>query len=274
MTARDSSPSAQAAEPGAPAEGRPAVAERPPGRPKAGWLSRLRPGLKKQAAPRVQETPDNLWLKDPETGEMLYRPDLEAALWVTPSGHHLRLTPEQRFAMIFDNGAYERIKTPFTRDDPLEFRDQKPYVERLNSARASTGEIDAMSIAHGRIRNRAAIVLVQNFGFLGGSLGQAAGQGFIAAAREAIRRDCPLVVFTASGGARMQEGTLSCSGAKGPGAALSGGAYGSDHGRGNRLLRHAGRSSPRRTRRPDRLHRPTGDRADHSRNPSGWLPAR
>jgi acetyl-CoA carboxylase carboxyl transferase subunit beta len=184
--------------------------ERAAPRAKANWLSRLRPGLKKKASPRAQETPDNLWLKDPDTGEMLYRPDLEAALWVTPSGHHVRLTPEQRFSVTFDEGLHERIKPPAARqDDPLNFRDQKPYPERLKAARTVTGEVDAMSIAFGRIHGQAAVVLVQNFGFLGGSLGQAAGEGFIAAAREAIKRDCPLVVFTASGGARMQEGALS-----------------------------------------------------------------
>ena len=209
MTARDTPPPPEPPEQGPAADDKAAGADKPAGRAKASWLSRLRPGLKKQAAPRAQETPDNLWLKDPETGEMLYRPDLEAALWVTPSGHHLRLTPEPRFAFTFDDGVHERIKAPSTRDDPLGFRDQKPYPERLKAARAATGEVDAMSIACGRIKDRPAVVLVQNFGFLGGSLGQAAGQGFIAAAREAIKRDCPLVVFTASGGARMQEGTLS-----------------------------------------------------------------
>ncbi len=209
MAARDNPPPPNAPDAAPTAGDKPAGADRQAIRAKTGWLSRLRPGLKKQAAPRAQETPDNLWLKDPETGEMLYRPDLEAALWVTPSGHHLRLTPEQRFAFTFDGGAYERIAAPSTHDDPLGFRDQKPYPERLKAARAATGEVDAMSIGYGRIKDRPAVVLVQNFGFLGGSLGQAAGQGFIAAAREAIRRDCPLVVFTASGGARMQEGTLS-----------------------------------------------------------------
>lgn len=206
MSARETPSPPPAVDPAASAEPR---ADRPAARPKASWLSRLRPGLKQQTAPRAQETPDNLWMKDPESGEMLYRPDLEAALWVTPSGHHLRLTPDQRFAFTFDDGACERIAAPSTPDDPLSFRDQKPYPERLRAARAATGEIDAMSIAYGRIKRRPAVVLVQNFGFLGGSLGQAAGQGFIVSARAAIARDCPLVVFTASGGARMQEGTLS-----------------------------------------------------------------
>jgi acetyl-CoA carboxylase carboxyl transferase subunit beta len=201
------------AETPAPEGAAPDKAEKPasakPAKPRAGWLSRLRPGLKKQAVPRAQDTPDNLWLKDPDTGEMLYRPDLEAALWVTPSGHHMRLSAGQRFAITFDNGKHERIKAPSVKDDPLGFKDQKPYTERLKAAREATGEVDAMSIAFGRIKGRPAVVLVQSFNFLGGSLGMAAGDGFIAAAREAIKRDCPLVVFTASGGARMQEGTLS-----------------------------------------------------------------
>jgi acetyl-CoA carboxylase carboxyl transferase subunit beta len=210
MTARDSAPppANPAADTSTPDKATPHAPDKA-AKPKSGWLARLRPGLKRQAAPRAQETPDDLWLKDPETGELLYRPDLEAALWVTPSGHHLRLTPDQRFRATFDDGAYERIQAPSTKDDPLGFRDQKPYPDRLKAAREASGEVDAMSIAHGRIGGRGAVVLVQNFGFLGGSLGQAAGQGFIAAAREAIGRDCPLVVFTASGGARMQEGTLS-----------------------------------------------------------------
>jgi acetyl-CoA carboxylase carboxyl transferase subunit beta len=179
------------------------------GKPKTGWLARLRPGLKAQAAPRVQETPDDLWMKDPETGELLYRPDLEAALWVTPGGHHLRITPDQRFAVTFDGGVHERINAPTAPVDPLGFKDQKPYTERLKAAQAATGEVDAMAIAVGKIGGRRTVLLVQNFAFLGGSLGQAAGNAFIAAAREAVKRDCPLVVFTASGGARMQEGTLS-----------------------------------------------------------------
>ena len=92
---------------------------------------------------------------------------------------------------------------------PLGFKDQKPYPERLKAARETTGEVDAMAIAYGAVSKQMAVLLVQNFAFLGGSLGMAAGEGFITAARSAIARDCPLVVFTASGGARMQEGALS-----------------------------------------------------------------
>jgi acetyl-CoA carboxylase carboxyl transferase subunit beta len=182
----------------------------PVAKPKSsGWLSKLRPGVRKTEAPRATETPDDLWIKCPDTGELIYRPDLETALWVTPSGFHMRIGPEQRFRYTFDDGAFERIAAPTAPDDPLGFVDQKPYPDRLAAARKATGERDAMAIAFGRIRQVPTVALVQDFAFLGGSLGMSAGEGFIGAAREALKRQAPLVAFTASGGARMQEGALS-----------------------------------------------------------------
>ncbi len=175
----------------------------------AGWLSKLRPGVRKPEEPRASEGPDDLWVKCPDTGELIYRPDLEAALFVTPSGFHMRITPEQRFRFTFDDGLYERLKAPLAAEDPLGFVDQKPYAQRLAAARAATGDEDAVSIGAGRIGGMAAVMMVQNFAFLGGSLGMSAGEGFIAAARAAIARAAPLVAVTASGGARMQEGALS-----------------------------------------------------------------
>jgi acetyl-CoA carboxylase carboxyl transferase subunit beta len=174
----------------------------------SGWLSKLRPGVRKAEAPR-SDTPDDLWVKCPDTGELIYRPELEAAFWVTPSGFHMRIGPEQRFRYTFDDGAFERIKAPTAPDDPLGFVDQKSYPDRLAAARKATGESDTMAIAYGKIRATPAVVLAQDFAFLGGSLGMSAGEGFIAAARAALKRECPLVAVTASGGARMQEGALS-----------------------------------------------------------------
>jgi len=182
-------------------EGQPAPVER-----RRGWLSRIAPGIRNLTK---REAPENLWVKCPDTGEMIYRPDLETAQWVTPSGHHMRIGPDLRFAFTFDEGVHEDIDSPTSFDDPLGFSDQKPYLERLNAARKATGESDAMAIAAGKIGGVMAIALVQDFAFMGGSLGVAAGETFIKAAEEAVARDCPLVVFTASGGARMQEGTLS-----------------------------------------------------------------
>jgi acetyl-CoA carboxylase carboxyl transferase subunit beta len=183
--------------------------QRPPQPPRqrGGWLSRIAPGVRSAFAKR--ETPENLWVKCPETGEMIYRPDLEAALWVTPSGHHMRIGAAQRLAITFDEGRYEPIEAPVVPDDPLKFTGDKPYADQLKAARKKEDQQDAMAVGYGHIQGQPAVVVVQNFLFLGGSLGVAAGETFIKAAQEAVKRGVPFVIFTASGGARMQEGTLS-----------------------------------------------------------------
>lgn len=173
---------------------------------RGGWLARIAPGVRKAFARR--ETPDNLWVKCPDTGEMLYRPDLEAALWVTPSGHHMRIGAQDRFKVTFDAGAFDRLPTPVVRDDPLNFPDDRPYPLRLAAARKATGELDAMAMAVGRLGGIETVVLVQDFAFMGGSLGMAVGETFVQASEVATRRGLPLVIFTAAGGARMQEGAL------------------------------------------------------------------
>jgi acetyl-CoA carboxylase carboxyl transferase subunit beta len=178
-----------------------------PPRERGGWLAKIAPGVRN--AFQKRETPENLWVKCPDTGEMIYRSDLEAALWVTPAGRHMRIGPKLRMAFTFDNGAYESLPTPKVFEDPLKFSDGKPYRDRLSAARKATGAADVMSIGYGAIGGANAIVLVQDFAFMGGSLGMAAGEGFIAAAQAAVERQVPMVIFTAAGGARMQEGALS-----------------------------------------------------------------
>ncbi len=172
-----------------------------------GWLSRIAPGVRNAFSKR--ETPENLWVKCPDTGEMIYRPDLEAALWVTPSGNHMRIGAQARLRYTFDNGKFERIASPVVADDPLKFPDEKAYGDRLKAARKATGEQDSMAIGFGTIHGQPTMVVVQDFAFMGGSLGMAAGEAFVKAAQEAVKRQVPFVIFTASGGARMQEGTLS-----------------------------------------------------------------
>jgi acetyl-CoA carboxylase carboxyl transferase subunit beta len=176
-------------------------------KPRGGWLSRFAPGVRKIVSRR--DTPDNLWVKDPDSGEMLFRTDLEAALWVTPSGRHMRINAPTRLKATFDEGKFESIDTPDVPEDPLKFSDGKPYRERLNAARKAAGRKDTMAIGFGKIDGVAAVVIVQDFTFMGGSLGMAAGEAFIAAARESVKRGVPFVCFTAAGGARMQEGALS-----------------------------------------------------------------
>ncbi len=186
----------------------PAAAKSAERRERGGWLAKIAPGVSKLVN-RRGETPENLWVKCPDTGEMIYRSDLEAAMWVTPAGRHMRIGPAARMKFTFDDGQFVSLPSPEVPEDPLHFSDGKPYSERLKAARAATGERDVMAIGYGKVSGVDAIVLVQDFAFMGGSLGMAAGEGFIAAARAAIERKCPMVVFTAAGGARMQEGALS-----------------------------------------------------------------
>ncbi|WAC60582.1 acetyl-CoA carboxylase carboxyltransferase subunit beta [Brevundimonas sp. SL130] len=174
---------------------------------RGGWLSRFAPGVRKIVSRR--DTPDNLWVKDPDTGEMLYRSDLEASLWVTPSGRHMRIDAPTRLKATFDGGQYESIDTPDVPEDPLKFSDGKSYKDRLSAARKAAGRKDTMAIGYGVVGGQEAVVIVQDFTFMGGSLGMAAGEAFIKAAREAVARKVPMICFTAAGGARMQEGALS-----------------------------------------------------------------
>jgi len=172
------------------------------------WLTRLTPpGIKDIFSKR--DTPDNLWIKCPKSNEMVFSADLPGLLHVTPAGHHLRIGPQMRMEYTFDNQTYNEINIPEVAKDPLKFKDDQKYTDRLKKARAKTGDQDAMTIGVGQIHGISTVVLVQNFAFMGGSLGMAAGEGFIAAAEHAISNNLPLIVFTAAGGARMQEGALS-----------------------------------------------------------------
>jgi len=174
------------------------------------WLSNFaRPGLKKKGDEEKRDTPDNLWIKDPVSGDLIYRSELEASHWVTPSGFHMRIGPEPRFRQLFDDAAWQKITLPKVAADPLKFKDDKKYVDRLKAARSKVHREDTMEAGYGRVGGLPTVVLVQDFEFMGGSLGMAAGDAFIAAAEAAVRRKAAMVMITASGGARMQEGILS-----------------------------------------------------------------
>ncbi len=172
------------------------------------WLSKLTPPGVKSIFTK-KDTPDNLWMKCPKSGEMVFSADLPGLLHVTPAGHHMRIGPKLRMGYTFDDGDYTEVGSPEVAKDPLKFKDDKKYTDRLKAARLKTGDQDAMSIGVGKIHGIEAVVLVQNFAFMGGSLGMAAGEGFIQAAEYAVAKGLPLVAFTAAGGARMQEGALS-----------------------------------------------------------------
>ncbi len=154
--------------------------------------------------------PENLWVKCPETGQMIYYKDLEANQFVVPgSNYHMRMTAGARLKSLFDNGDYETLALPEVPVDPLKFRDERRYTDRLKDARSKTGLADAVLAGAGRLEGQRIVAAVQDFDFLGGSLGTAAGEALIAAMRAALKRGTPFILFAASGGARMQEGILS-----------------------------------------------------------------
>jgi len=157
-----------------------------------------------------RETPDNLWVKCPESGQLVFHKDLEANLFVVPgSGYHMAIGAKARLASLFDDGKYEELPTPEAPVDPLKFRDVKRYVDRLKEYRAKTGATDAVILAVGALEGTVVTVAVQDFAFHGGTLGMAAGEAVIAGMTAAIERRTPFIIFTASGGARMQEGMFS-----------------------------------------------------------------
>ena len=156
-----------------------------------------------------KDVPENLWHKCPACEQMIFHRELEKTLRVCPScGHHMRLPAKARIAMLMDEG-YATIELPAVPQDPLHFRDQKRYVDRLKAARAETELEDAIIVAHGTIGAYRAVVAAFAFEFMGGSMGTAVGEALVAAARLAVLQEAALVVVTASGGARMQEGVLS-----------------------------------------------------------------
>jgi acetyl-CoA carboxylase carboxyl transferase subunit beta len=154
-----------------------------------------------------RETPENLWVKCPESGQLVFHKDLEANLMVVPgSGYHMAIGAKARLAALMDDGAYEELTVPEVPADPLKFRDVKRYVDRIKENRAKTGAYDAVTLAHGKLEGHEVTVAVQDFAFQGGSLGMAAGESIIAGMAAAVERRTPFIIFTASGGARMQEG--------------------------------------------------------------------
>ncbi|RZO68749.1 MAG: acetyl-CoA carboxylase carboxyltransferase subunit beta [Parvularculaceae bacterium] len=175
------------------------------------WLSNLTPpGIKNMFKREDDSGSDSLWHKCKNCGEMIFHRDLESNQRVCPScGHHMSFSVTERFSALFDHGKFETIDLPETPVDPLKFKDERRYTDRLKDAKRKTGAEDAMSVAVGCVDGSQTVAACQNFAFMGGSMGAALGEAFLKAVEEACRRRIGLVVFTASGGARMQEGILS-----------------------------------------------------------------
>ncbi|NYS25312.1 acetyl-CoA carboxylase carboxyltransferase subunit beta [Rhodobacteraceae bacterium 2376] len=157
-----------------------------------------------------REMPENLWSKCPECGTMLFHRELSDSLQVcTNCNHHMPISPRERFANLFDNGIFTEVPVPEPIADPLQFRDQKKYPDRLRSAQKTTREKEAMLVVEGEMLRTRVVAAAQDFSFMGGSMGMYVGNAIIAACERAVERKLPLVLFSAAGGARMQEGILS-----------------------------------------------------------------
>ena len=156
------------------------------------------------------EVPENLWHQCPSCERMIFHRDLEANQRVCPHcSHHMRVGPDYRFTSLFDEGSWTRIELPKAPVDPLKFRDSKRYTDRLKEAQAKTKTHDALEAAHGRVGDLPAVIAVMNFDFMAGSMGAGLGEAFVTAARLAVLQEAAFIVVTSSGGARMQEGTVS-----------------------------------------------------------------
>ena len=174
------------------------------------WINNVvRPKIRSFLKPKETGS-ENLWVKCPESGEMVFYRDLEANQWVVPnSGHHMKIKTADRLARFLDKGEYQTIPLPSVPQDPLKFRDTRRYTERLKEARTKTGYEDAVLVATGKLYGNAVTVAVQDFEFIAGSLSMATGQAVITGLETAVERNTPFILFVASGGARMQEGILS-----------------------------------------------------------------
>ncbi len=175
------------------------------------WLENIRPKIR---ALVTRDVPENLWVKCPACDQMIFHRELDANLKVCPHcGHHMRIAVRERLAALFDDGAFQEIEPPKAVVDPLKFRDRKRYTERLRDAQAAScareSGGDAAIVCHGTIGGMKVVIAAFDFSFMGGSMGIAVGEAFVAAARLAVLQHAPLIAIPASGGARMQEGILS-----------------------------------------------------------------
>jgi acetyl-CoA carboxylase carboxyl transferase subunit beta len=173
------------------------------------WINSIRPKIRGLLTTK-REVPDNLWVKCPDTGQMVFYKDLEANQFVIPgSNHHMRMDAPKRLAHIFDNAEYEIVPVRDVAHDPLKFRDGKRYSDRLKAIRADTQLQDAVLVGEGTLEGQEIVAAAQDFRFMAGSLGMAAGEAVIAGMLRAVEKRAPFILFAASGGARMQEGILS-----------------------------------------------------------------
>ena len=174
------------------------------------WINNVVPPRIRSLLTTKKDTPENLWVKCPDSGQLVFHKDLENNLFVVPgSDFHMRMDARTRLATTFDKGLWNEISVGEVLSDPLRFRDEKRYIDKLKEARTKTGLNDAVKLGSGQIGGHAAVVAVQTFDFFAGTVGVAAGEAVVTGAEHALRAGVPFVLFAASGGMRMQEGVFS-----------------------------------------------------------------
>ena len=238
------------------------------------WISNVVPPKVRSLLRR--ETPENLWVKCPESRRTRFSQDLEANFFVVPgSGYHMRFAPKARLDNLFDDAAYEEIATPEVPLDPLKFRDVKRYTDRLKEYRLKTGTSDAVKLAFGKLQGMDIVAAVQNFDFLGGSLGLAAGEAIITGMTAAVERRTPFIIFHGlgrrpdAGRHLLADANAAHNDRRAASARRQASLYRrpdqSDDGWRHGLLWHARRYPHRRTRRGHRFCRRKGDRTNDFR---------
>ena len=171
------------------------------------WINNVVPPRIRSFLTTKKDTPENLWVKCPDSGQLVFHKDLENNLFVVPgSEFHMKMDAKTRLATTFDDGRWDEIPVPEVLSDPLRFRDEKRYSDKLKEARTATGLQDAVKLGAGKLDGRDAVVAVQTFDFIAGSLGMAAGEAVVTGMEHAVKHRTPFILFAASGGARMQEG--------------------------------------------------------------------
>ncbi|WP_027330890.1 acetyl-CoA carboxylase, carboxyltransferase subunit beta [Marinimicrobium agarilyticum] len=174
------------------------------------WLEKIVPSMARSEVKRSSKVPEGLWKKCPKCQAVLYRPELERNLDVCPKcDHHMRIGARTRLNLFLDEGNRQELATDVEPIDRLKFRDVKKYKDRLSTAQKSTGEKDALVAMKGELKGMPVVAVAFEFAFHGGSMGYVVGERFARAAKLALEEDIPMVCFSATGGARMQEALIS-----------------------------------------------------------------
>ncbi|MBK8612106.1 MAG: acetyl-CoA carboxylase carboxyltransferase subunit beta [Flavobacteriales bacterium] len=174
-----------------------------------GWFTRVKEGITTSTEEK-KETPEGLWYKCPECSEIMTSEDHENNLWVCAKcSYHEKIGSEEYFAILFDDQKFKEIAADLIAGDPLQFEDTKRYVDRLAKTRKETGLNDALRAAEGKIEGHLAVIACMDFRFIGGSMGSVVGEKIAQAADVALKKKCPFIIISKSGGARMMEAGFS-----------------------------------------------------------------